>query len=334
VYGARPPAWGALEDKTLVDGIWIEADITTAPSEVVQLADAPRVWSDLASDEGTVWVADNATGWHGGGEFTRRVRSAQEAEEAVAWFRPHAESVRVMPFLDGIPCSIHGFVTDDGVAVFRPVELYVLRRSLEPTFYYTGVGTFWDPPAAIRGAMRSAARSVGTVLERTWHYRGGFSIDGVYTRDGFRPTELNPRLSVGLGLQARAAEVPLGDIERSVIEADLQVASTDLEEAIVAGADANRRCRFMFPGPSELGSEEASFRFLADGSVVTVDDGEDADGALASGSAPFGSVVMATLQPDSVPVGPSTAPLALPLMQLTRDLWHAELPDVTPAPDL
>jgi hypothetical protein len=39
--------------------------------------------------------------------------------------RPH----RCAPpeFVEGVPCSIHGFVVDDGVAAFRPVELVTLR---------------------------------------------------------------------------------------------------------------------------------------------------------------------------------------------------------------
>ena len=46
--------------------------------------------------------------------------------------------------------------------------------------------------------MRAAARRVGEHLRAAYDYRGAFGIDGVLTADGFRPTELNTRMSAGL----------------------------------------------------------------------------------------------------------------------------------------
>jgi hypothetical protein len=45
--------------------------------------------------------------------------------------------------------------------------------------------------------MRAAARRVGDHLAEAHGYRGAFGIDGVLTADGFRPTELNTRMSGG-----------------------------------------------------------------------------------------------------------------------------------------
>ena len=56
-----------------------------------------------------------------------------------------------MPFLEGIPCSIHGVVFPDGVATFRPVEMVTLRRPGSNRLHYAGAATFWDPPAAGSG---------------------------------------------------------------------------------------------------------------------------------------------------------------------------------------
>src|SRR5690606_4075064 len=102
-----------------------------------------------------------------------------------------AHRVRVMPFLDGIPCSIHGIVFDDAVSVLRPCEMVALRRPGRSDLYYAGMGSTWDPPAAARADMRALCRRVGEHLRRTVGYRGVFTVDGVLTRDGFRPTELN-----------------------------------------------------------------------------------------------------------------------------------------------
>jgi hypothetical protein len=65
------------------------------------------------------------------------------------------------------------------------------------TFRYGGLSTFWDAPAADRSVMREAARRVGEHLRAAYGYRGAFGIDGVLTADGFRPTELNTRMSAG-----------------------------------------------------------------------------------------------------------------------------------------
>jgi hypothetical protein len=68
----------------------------------------------------------------------------------------------------------------------------------ERTFVYGGLGTSWDPPAADRADMRAVARRVGAHLQAAHGYRGAFGVDGVLTADGFRPTELNTRMSAGV----------------------------------------------------------------------------------------------------------------------------------------
>ena len=101
-----------------------------------------------------------------------------------------------MPFLDGIPCSIHGIVLPDGVAVLRPVEMVTLRRGHE--FVYAGCATYWDPDrrsSASRCAPSPGARASSSPDEVD--FRGTFTVDGVVAADGFWPTELNPRFGAG-----------------------------------------------------------------------------------------------------------------------------------------
>ena len=205
-YGVRPRRWTALEDKIAVLKIWEEAGIAVAPSRVVSVSQAAGAAHELASHLGTVWVADNSQGWHGGGEYVRWVPGPEDYEEAAAWFEGRARKVRVMPFLDGLPCSIHGWVDDSTTGVFRPVEILVLRTP-EPGFKYAGVSTRWDPPPDLREEMRSAAGSVGEVLRESVGYRGPFGIDGIATTDGFLPTEFNARLTAAaLTLHVRLAQ--------------------------------------------------------------------------------------------------------------------------------
>ena len=126
-----------------------------------------------------------------------------------------------MPFLDGVPCSIHGYVLPDGTAVFRPVEIVSLRDVERRQFVYAGLGTYWDPPDADREQMRAAARRVGDHLAAAHGYRGAFGIDGVLTADGFRPTELNARMSGGAAVVC--------DVDRRFF--------TLLQAALVSGDD-------------------------------------------------------------------------------------------------
>ncbi|RPI20460.1 MAG: ATP-grasp domain-containing protein, partial [Actinobacteria bacterium] len=219
VYGARRPAWGALEDKTTVGDLWSAAGIATAPQVLTTPQEAARV--DLGGPLGTVWVADNREGWHGAGDYVRWVRTPADAAAAVEWFTTHAHRVRVMPFLDGIPCSTHGIVTGDGIAVLRPLEMIVLRLADGSGFFYAGACNFWDPDEEAREEMRSVARSVGEALRDRVGYLGPYGIDGVLTEDGFLPTELNPRLSAGHALPARAADLPLGLMSRALVDGGL-----------------------------------------------------------------------------------------------------------------
>ncbi|MGY2704028.1 hypothetical protein [Nocardioides sp. HB32] len=199
VTGGRPRAFLALEDKLRADAIWAAAGVDAAPYRIVPLqedalAEATR---EVAGPLGAVWSGD---GFTGGGDYVRWVLDRDDRVRARAFFAPRCERVRVMRFLDGVPCSIHGFVLPDGTAVLRPVEIAVLRDRAARTFEYAGVGSGWDPPPADREHLRDVARRVGEHLRAEHGFRGAFGVDGVLTADGFRPTELNPRMSAGCTL--------------------------------------------------------------------------------------------------------------------------------------
>ncbi len=199
VVSGRPRAYLALEDKMIADDIWDAAGVDRAPYEIVAtdpaiLAEATR---RLAGPLGAVWSGDTREGFNGGGDYVRWVRDEADQARALAFFLPRCDRVRVMPFLDGVPCSIHGLVLPDGTAVLVPVEISVLRDEEARTFRYGGLSTYWQPSDADRQDMREAARRVGEHLRAAYGYRGAFGVDGVLTADGFRPTELNSRPSAG-----------------------------------------------------------------------------------------------------------------------------------------
>lgn len=306
VFAPRRQEWLALEDKLAVLDIWREAGIATAPVRVVapNLQDLSTAHQELDRGAGTVAVADNRDGWHGGGDYLRRIREPSQLPGVTEFLEVRADRVRVMPFMDGIPCSIHAFVTQHGIAAFRPVEMLILWRGDDLT--YCGAATTWDPTPADREAMRSAARAIGETLRRRVDYRGAFSLDGVMTSAGFRPTEINTRLSIGLGIQIGDVELPIGALVRHLrVRPDAEIDTRFLEERIVTNADANRVSRAMFITSASLEHAERTVR-LAGRDVV-----DDPDGPiqLSAGPALHGGIVFVRAAADVVPRGASFAPV-------------------------
>ncbi len=332
VLGARRPDWVALEDKMRADDLWDAAGVARAPAEIVQAGDGPAAADRLDAGHGTVWVADNRQGWHGGGDYTRWLLPGSDPAETVTWFRARAHRIRVMPLLQGVPCSIHGFVTPQGVAAFRPIEMVILRRTDRPQFVYGSVASFWDPPDADRQEMREAARRVGLVLRNQVDYRGPFSIDGVLTEDGFRPTELNPRLSAGLLLQARAVDgLDLEAVTRALTDGLIDLDAVWLEDVVVTAADQTRAGGMILPLPTPVDEQQqVGIEFVDDGARVT-DAPEPA--LLRVGPASQGCLVQLKLAAHH-PAGPSVAPQAIAAARLADELWKLDIPPLMAAPDV
>jgi hypothetical protein len=314
---ARPPAaWAALEDKCAVEALWEAAGIPRAPSRVVDARAAPLLAAarDLDRGAGAVLAGDAREGVHGGAEGLRWVREAAEVREAAAFFAPRCDRVRVMPFLEGVPCSIHGIVLPDFVAALRPIELVTLRRPADARLLYAGLGTTWDPPAADREAMRALARRLGELLRERVAFRGPFTVDGVLTAEGFRPTELNPRFGAGLGLLAGAMPaLPLAPLMLAAAEGeDLDYRPAWLEEVVVAEADrrrAGRGARWL-----EVVREDSVERDLVEepgGGYRRARPGEEPHATLVHGPGSLGSFLSFAPRPDRLRPGRLLAPVVV-----------------------
>jgi hypothetical protein len=331
-WGGRPEAWIALEDKTTVGEIWLEAEVDAAPAEVVAtdvaaLVDAAR---RLQGASGSVWAGDNREGWHGGAEYTRYIADPEDASAAVAFFRTHCDKARVMPFLEGVPCSIHGMVFPDRVAAFRPVEMVVFRAPGSDMFRYASVATSWDPPAEMREEMRAAARRVGSHLRDLVGFRGVFTIDGVATTEGFLPTELNPRFGAGLGPVARAADMPLLGISRLLIAGETEgLDPAEIERISVEGGDAKRHLG-GFTMVSMAIDETVESRGNWDGAQLTILDGDGGNATLLRGPASAGGMVRFTLDPDHVVAGTFAAPVVKEAFRAADERWATGIGELIP----
>jgi hypothetical protein len=334
--GARPEAWARLEDKLIADDLWEAAGVPRAPSRVVAAApeDLLAAHAELDGGMGTVWACDSTEGWHGGAEYLRWVRGGADLEPALEFVGRRSQRVRVMPFLEGVPCSIHGMVFPDGVAVFRPIELLTLREPEGGRLWYGGTASTWDPPDADRREMRDAARRVGRHLADTAGFRGAFTMDGVMTADGFRPTELNPRFGGGLFNVVQGSGIPLVAVHRALIagvEDDYRPA--DLERVAVAAADANRAMRGMFAVERRVdATDELPIRL--EGRTVTEGSAGLRSGSLVFGPAAHGGLVFVRIDPEHTPSGVQAAPIVASALRLAGRRWGLGIPDLEAAPDV
>jgi hypothetical protein len=187
--------------------------------------------------------------------------------------------------------------------------MIVLRRPGRTQLHYAQAGTFWEPGGNVRTEMRSVAKRVGAHLRTTVGYRGAFTIDGVLTSEGFRPTELNPRFGGALGLLTRGMQelwlyfVHLALIEG--IEADWRPA--DLETLILEHADAHRAAGGMANIPRSV-PETSIFHVRLDAGRWGPGE-EPGDATVTIGPGSTGGLAFVRLNPDTTPVGPPSAPL-------------------------
>jgi len=330
-FGVRRPTWSAWEDKMRVDQLWDDIDIARSPFRIVPIEDARAAADDLATELGTVWAADNTDGWHGGSELVSWVSGPDRYHDVLDWLGQRTRVVRVMPFLEGLPCSIHGWVTATGVAVFLPVEILILRRIDQTGFEYAGVATVWDAPTPVKESMRELSRKVGTYLAREVGYLGPYGVDGILTPDGFRPTELNPRMSAGAGVQLGVVDVPLGLLMRAEIEGLVQVDHEWLEEIAIG----QRKPAFHFGKMVSKEVRDTMWVGLDEsGNVVEAGSAEDSIGKITAGPAATGSYVTGEFQLEKLRPGAPVGAQVAASLNLANGKWRLGLPELAAAPVL
>ena len=335
VYAPRRPSWRRLEDKTLIDELWDAHGIRRPPSEVVPATGEAMLAAARRMDRGlgTVWSGDTREGVNGGAVYVRWVRDEWDAAEAVAFFTIHCDRARVVPFIEGVPCSIHGLVLADGVAVLRPVEMITLRPSGSNRLVFAGAATFWDPPEGDREAMRRVAGVVGVALRDQVGYLGAFTVDGVLSEDGFLPTELNTRYGAGLMVMADGREdLPLWLLNLAVVEGErLGIRSAVLEADVLDRADQHRSgAVWTVTHQAPATSRQRPVAFSPGGCRFT-DPGEQPAGTLWFGPSNVGGYLRLALDPARIPVGPPVAPLAVDAFALADERLATSIGPMSPA---
>src|SRR6266508_2778494 len=305
------------------------------PSEVVPATGEAMLAAARRMDRGlgTVWSGDTREGVNGGAVYVRWVRDEWDAAEAVAFFTIHCDRARVVPFIEGVPCSIHGLVLADGVAVLRPVEMITLRPSGSNRMVFAGAATFWDPPEGDREAMRRVAGVVGVALRDQVGYLGAFTVDGVLSEDGFLPTERNTRYGAGLMVMAEGREdLPLWLLNLAVVEGErLGIRSAVLEADVLDRADQHRSgAVWTVTHQAPATSRQRPVAFSPGGCRFT-DPGEQPAGTLWFGPSNVGGYLRLALDPARIPVGPPVAPLAVDAFALADERLATSIGPMSPA---
>lgn len=335
VYAPRRPAWRLLEDKTVIDQLWDAHGIRRPPALVVP-AGGPELRAAarrMDRGAGTVWAGDTFEGINGGAVYVRWVRDDQDAAEAAAFLGAHCARARVVPFIEGVPCSIHGLVLADGVAALRPVEMLTLRQGGSNRLVFAGAATFWDPPEADREAMRRVAAVIGEALRDQVGYLGAFTVDGVLGEDGFLPTELNTRYGAGLTVMADSREdLPLWLLNLAVVEGEpLGIHSAVLEADVLERADRHRSgAAWTVTRHRPPATRERPVAFSPGGARFAAP-GEQPAATLWVGPSNVGGFVRLALDPARIPVGPPVAPLAVDAFALADERLATSIGPMSPA---
>jgi hypothetical protein len=160
--------------------------------------------------------------------------------------------------------------------------------------------------------MRSTALAVGQRLREEVDYRGAFTIDGVMTAAGFRPTELNPRNGAGLSVMAKDGDIPIQLVLDALVAGiDLDWRPKDLERTLLADFDTRRSGGTWRLIDTQAIGEDVEFGLVRDGEGLRATEAEESpDVACTVGPSAGASFVRALFAREQTPVGPSAAPLA------------------------
>jgi hypothetical protein len=336
----RRPEWLNFEDKTIIDGFWDRAGVVRTPSIVTRptVVALTQARHDLDVGSGVVVSGDAKEGFNGGAEYVRWIRSDQDIAPAHTFFSEHCDNVRVMQFLEGIPCSIHGIVFPEYVAALRPVEMVVLRRMnpapSENVFAYSGCASFYDPPEEIRVQMIELAKRAGAQLRSEINFRGCFTVDGVVTKDGFRPTELNPRQGAGISaLFGSYPAVPFGLVFDAIAADRAEGIQPDELEALLRKLADDRRGggTWRTVTVEVVDTNKRGAVLDGEGEWRWANPGETPWITITSGPRGAQGSVRGVLNDAVVPIGASVGSLACSFWNFADHELHAGVGKLTPA---
>jgi len=322
VYGARRASWMALEDKLIIDALWDEVGIKRSPSMKSKLSLSELIEAAELLDRGygVVIAGDNRSGYHGGAARTRWARGPKQLNRIAQELSKECDEARVMPYLKGVSCSIHGWVFPQGQLSLRPCEMLVYE-SEETCFEYLGAAIHWRPNDRVKAQMIEAAERVARHLKEQLDYRGVFTIDGIADEERFYPTELNPRFGGAIARMALITpQLPLLLMHYATIEGALSALDIQgLRGLILEASELSSSIRPSqgLKAPCER-QEEAHFVYRDEAWRRCEAELEGAS-VVRWGPAQLGSMLIVTAAQSSFEDGAPTLPRCLTLLEAAQE---------------
>jgi hypothetical protein len=325
--GQRAPTWRLFEDKTAVDALWDALGVTRARSIVTDdAADLARLGA-LVDRGGGVVCSYQPTG-----------AGPAAGGDGIWWWR-HNQSlptvpvgggrcrVRLMPFLEGTPVRLHGFVLARTIVVFPPMEIVTLLRRDRGTFLCAGT----VPTLGYRTDLVSQTRRVGTGLRDRLDYRGGFSVDGIVTVDGFLPTDFNARLTSAM--EAAPCDLRVRLHVANILAREGPGPDPAAVEYLADNVFARGGTYTLYGAATSAsagGCRAVAVRWTGQRLVVTYSD--PADGRLALTRSARGWLLTATLDSSCVPLDGPVGGLAPTVFRLSDQVLGTDFGDLAPPP--
>ena len=321
VFGQRQPSWILYEDKCAVSLIWDRANIVQAKSEII-----PALCLREGPPEGWnypfVLSGDSLNGITGGGSHVRAIHSIEQLEAHRPFFESDCSQLRLMEYIDGISCSIHGMVVDNVVLSSIPIEMVVVPRT-DGKFMYMGASTHWEPTPSEQAHLQETVRKVGHALREEADFRGTFTLDGVLKNGQFYPTEINTRAGAGifaLYSESHTLYYLLDLMLKDGQPSDLDISA--LQDWMYTTADSNRSTRAW--GGAEIDgecpNETHSLTFQA-GKWLRIDDGAEGATTLSISEGPTGAFMMLAISSETLTRGELLNPYVQAAMEYCDTQW-------------
>jgi hypothetical protein len=325
LLGSKTPASHLVEHKMIVDPVWDLAGIERVEAVVCDLTPRlPAVVSAVDRGAGVVISSEQrGAGPRAGGEGIWWTHDGRLPASFPALETPDIR-VRVMPLLHGLPCRIHGLTTESQTTAFPPLELLSLPRPANGTFFWAGPVPARTISASARAHLDTIVMKAGAWLSHLGH-SGAFAMDGILTKDGYRPTELTTRLTSafeGTDPDRRVLLHAANLLLRTRRSVGDRAALSRLAAAGLAGS-------FDIYGasPTAITSGAHALRWGSTGFEVT--DGPTDHGVLTLDRSPRGWLLHSRLNPAALPDDVAVGVLAPQLFELSDAVFGTSFGELT-----
>ena len=324
VFGFRRPKWILYEDKCAVSAIWDKAGIVQAKSTVVPVSSLrnglPEGWAYPLVISG-----DSSNGMTGGGSHVRAIHSDAQLEAQLGFFEDDCEQLRLMDYVDGTSCSIHGVVLEHTVLSSIPIEMVVVPRA-DGKFIYMGASTHWAPSPSELTHLQDIVQRVGAALRDDADFRGTFTIDGVFKAGQFYPTEINTRAGAGIFALYGPAQLSYYLLDLMLKDAqDIPIDPARFQEWMWDIAQGSRSTRAWggadIDGP--VPNEKHALVFQS-GEWIRIADDSDGASTLTISEGRTGAFLQIYVASDTLEAGELLLPYVKAAMHYSDKQWHTQ----------